>query len=307
MNLFKKIGNKIKTTWYLLFFAMKGADNVIFGHQDNEGNTVLERHDTAGGVFHDLLEQKVTQEVEELRDKNYRVLRESDLYDASTIDMILDENGNISSFQNASRLAKKTLLDFVKHPPVYGEKPLVIQENRKYETNSTSTEIYNYDTLLEVGRDEIIPRFYIEKFVTKIVIRDHDNDKKKYVDLYVPSESSQFGKIDAMLIANIYRMWSEKEYRSDITDFSTLEFVSFKAWGVEDMMQFKFKTPKLIDIKVFDGSFVLVFDCDIEIYEKYLPEKFVTKELDVKYKNKEKKTNTLAIDVNNFKKKSFLQ
>jgi hypothetical protein len=307
--MFKKILNKAKIVWNLLFFGMKGADNAIFGRTESNGETVFERHDSAGGVFQDLLEQKVTQEVEELRDKNYRVLRESDLYDTSDIDLQMDSDGNITEFKNAKRLKKKTKYDFQKHTPVYdGENVLIIQDNRKFDsTTSNMSALYDYETLLDISRDGITPRFYLEKFITKIVIREHYCENKKYVDLYVPSEASQFGKIDAMLIANIYRMWSEQNYRSDITDFTGLEFISYKAWGTEDLFQYKFKKPTLIGIEIFDGSFVLVFDCETEIYGKYIPEKFKTESLDDKYKLKSPKSNTFSIDANNFKKKTFLK
>jgi hypothetical protein len=309
MKIFKRIYDKLKITWSLLFFAMKGADNVIFGHTESNGESVFERHDSAGGVFQDLLEEKVTQEVEELRDKNYRVLRESDLYDTSDIDLQMDEHGNITEFKNAKRLRKKTKYDFQQHIPVFdGDNAVIIQDNRKFDSETENhTAIYDFETLLDVTRDGITPRFEIEKFVTKIVVRNGNDDKSMFVDLYVPSEASQFGKIDAMLIANIYRMWESKDYRSDIVDFTGFEFVSYKAWGTEDLFQYRFNNPKLIDIKVFDGSFVLVFDCTVGVFGKYIPEKFKTESLDKKYKEKAPKGDIFEIDVNNFKKKPFLK
>ena len=309
MKIFNKILSKIKTAWSLLFFAMKGADNVIFGHTDDNGNTILERHDTAGGVYNDLLEQKVTQEVEELRDKNYRVLREADLYNTDDIGLIMDTDGNISEFKHDGRLTKKTKHKLKLQVPVYdSENAIIVQDNRIYENrNGGITSLYAYDTTLDVYRDGIIPRFYIEKFVTKIVIREHNIENKAYVDLYVPSEASQFGKIDAMLIANIYRMWSSNNYRSDITDIIGLEFISNKAWGTEDLFQYKFKSPSLVDIKIFDGHFVLVFDCEIDIFGKYLPEKFKTTALDKKYMEKAPKSDIFKVEPNNFKKKTFLK
>lgn len=301
----KKLFNNIKLSIKLFFFGLKGGDDAIFGSNKAQfgGNSIIEKQ-LGGGVFKDLLENRVTQEVEELRDKHYRVFKESDKFDASTITMNVNDDGEIVGF-TTPRLAKKTLNDFMSHPPVYNPDNLTIvtiQDNKQMphhssiEDDSMPNGLYDYTTTLEVQRDDFMPRFEIEKFTKKMVVRKQDDESERvFVDLYLPNEASQFGKIDAMLISNLATMFETKNYKSDITDLIGMGWISDKAWGVCDISLFSFTDVKLINIDIFDGNFVLVYDCKIENNGVYIPEKYQTKELDYKYKTNAPKKDVFEI------------
>lgn len=298
----KKILFKIKFTLKLFFMGLKGGDDVIFGTRgpsNNDGN-IIEKQ-LGGGVFNDLLEQKVTQEVEELRDKYYRVYKDSDKFDTSTITMSINEFGDITGF-NTGRLSKKSELFYDKHVKVFNPEGLTIvtiQDNRIYEPKNefkqSQTALYDYDTTLEIERDGFKPRFDIEKFVKKMVVR-LKNEDRAFVDLYLPSEASQFGKIDAILISNLMDAYSTKNLRRDIFDFSKIKWISYKAWGVDDICLFVFDDVKPVDINKFDGNFVFTVDCKIQNNGDYIPEKYLTKTLDEKYKLKSPKTDTISLN-----------
>jgi len=301
----KKFFNKIKLTFKLFFLGLKAGDDAIFGTSTNSSDikSILEKQ-FGGGVFNDLLENKVTQEVEELRDKHYRVFKESDKFDTSTITVNIDDEGEIVGF-NAPRLSKKNLNDFMRHPPVYNPENftiITIQDNKHIQNHSSISDssipngIYDYATTLTLHRDNFIPRFEIEKFVKKIVVRKPDNEEgRAIVDLYLPNEASQFGKIDAILISNLATMFETKNYKSDITDLTGIEWVSDKAWGVCDISLFSFKDVILSNIDIFDGNFVLVYDCKIENNGLYIPEKYKTETLDMKYKSNAKKSDIFEL------------
>ena len=297
--MFKKIKNKILLTLKLLFIGLRSGDDVIFGKKESSSDygSIIEKQ-IKGGVFNDLLEKKVTQEVEELRDKHYRVFKESDKYNTSTIQMIMDDNGNISGF-DIKRLSKKPEWSYINHVEVYNQEnlPIVtIQDNKHYEQkNSLSSQLYDYDTTLELERDGFQPRFEIEKFVKKMVVRERD-EKHAFVDLYISNEASQFGKIDAILISNLATMFETKNFRSDIVDFSKIQWISYKAWGIDDICLFVFENPKLCDIQIFDGNFVLIFDCEVIKNGEYIPAKYITKTLDEKYKVKAPKGDTISVE-----------
>lgn len=314
-KIFTKIKNKIQFIASLLFFGMKGANDVIFGNDTSSEGTTYERHDGSGGVFQDLLEEKLTQEVEETRDKYYRVYKEADKYDTSTITMESDDETGELRFFHTDRLGKKTLFDFQKRTSVYEEAEnsvLLIQDNKhidkynSFDKMNIPNGLYDFDTTLQIKRDGITPRFEIEKFATKIVVRKGVMQNRDFVDIYLPMSASQFGKIDAMLIANLHRMMDEKNYRSDITDFLEIEWITDGAWGCDNICLFKYDDIKLVNITTFDGSFVLIFDCNVVNFAKYIPEKYITKGLDDKYKNKAPKGDIFALDANNFKTKTII-
>lgn len=305
---FTKIWFTAKLLWYSLFYGMESANKLIFSQGNYANDNSVVQSIKNGGVMNDLLEQKVTKEVEELREKHYRILREADKFDTSAIQMTFDEEGN--PIFKAERLSKKTKSDFMKHCEVFseGEKIRTIQDNKKFEKKGSilnydenekdlyfSKGLYDYDTTLTIERDGVLPRFEIEKFVTKIVVRESNNENRAIVDFYLPTMASQFGKIDAILISNIYTMFETKNLRSDILDFSSIEWFSDKGWNTPDVCLFKYDDIKPLDINVFDGNFVISFDCNIVSDGKYLPKKYITEEMDEKYRTLAPKNGPLDI------------
>lgn len=313
-NIKKNIGKifiTAKLLWYSIFYGMEAANKMVFSQNGENNDNGIHQNMSKGGVMNDLLEQKVTKEVEELREKHYRIIKEADKYDPSTIMMTFDEDGN-PIFSNTEHLSRKTYVDFMKHPPVYNENniPLrVIQDNKMFQKKNSilnrdenktddlyiPTGIYDYDTTLTVNRGQYTPRILIDKFVTRMVVRQYHGEKRAFVDFYLPTTASQFGKIDAILISNLYSMFEKKNYRSDLTEFESIEWYSDKAWNSDDMCLFKYDDVKLVDINVFDGSFVFTFDCNIVSDGKSVVEKYMTKEMDEKYKNLEPKNK--AVDL----------
>ena len=310
-NILTRILITIKLFWYSLFYGMESANKMMFNQDGDMANNGIHQNLSKGGVMNDLLEQKVTKEVEELREKHYRIIKEADKYDPSTIKMSFDEDGN-PVFSNTDHISKKTYVDFMKHPPVYNANDVpirVIQDNKTFQKKNSILNhdenpdddlyvplgLYDYDTTLTIIRGMYTPRILIDKFVTKMVVRQYIGEKRAFVDFYLPTTASQFGKIDAILVSNLYSMFENKNYRSDLTDFDGIEWYSDKAWNSDDMCLFKYDDVKLVDMNVFDGSFVLTFDCNIVSDGASIVEKYMTKEMDEKYENMEPKSK--AVDL----------
>ena len=321
MGILKKIKTDAAIVTHALFRGMAAADDVISSQTDgSDGNEVIRQVHTGGGVFQDMLQGEETQRVIEMRDKYYRVLKEADKYDASQIKMVegtyIDEETGekkegVTFILGEGSIRKKTLADFLKHNPVYGENEIparTIQDNKHIVSHNGILGIkeempddyfgqglYDYQTTLTVERNGFVPRIEIDKFVTKMVVRQNQGEERAKVDFYLPTIAGQFTKIDAILIANINQMWQTKNYRSDLTEFSSIEWYSDKAWNSDDVCLFKYDDIHLENINVFDGSFVLTFDCHIVSDGKYLAEKYETEELTKKYKEEAPKHNSVDI------------
>lgn len=310
-NIFRSLLIWIKLFWYSLFYGMESANKMMLNQDGDMANNGIHQNLSKGGVMNDLLEQKVTKEVEELREKHYRIIKEADKYDPSTIKMSFDEDGN-PIFSNTDHISKKTYVDFMKHPPVYNDNDVpirVIQDNKIFQKKNSILNndenptddlyvplgIYDYDTTLTIIRGMYTPRILIDKFVTKMVVRQYMGEKRALVDFYLPTTASQFGKIDAILVSNLYSMFENKNYRSDLTEFDGIEWYSDKAWNSDDMCLFKYDDIKMVDMNVFDGSFVLTFDCNIVSDGSSVVEKYMTKEMDEKYKRMDPKSNAADI------------
>ena len=306
-----KFANNLKidaiALWHSLFRGMASADRLIQSPEGNKDNEDIVQTMHQGGVFNDMLEGVETQQVVEMRDKYYRILKEADKYDASHIQIIGNPESDDFEFSNTASAKKKTKEDFMKHCEVYNKENLpirTIQDNKQFEKHGMidafemPTGIYDYDTTLTIERDGITPRIEIEKFATKIVVREKGNNRV-YVELYLPTTASQFGKIDAILIANLYHLWESKNYNSDIVEFKKFKWFSFRAWNANDLMLFEYDDISLKDINIFDGSYVLSFDCNIINNGKDISKDLETPQVDEQYKFKTAKgnaTNLFAIE-----------
>lgn len=309
MSFYNKIITNLRLFWHSLFKGMAAADTVINAPTGSDKSVEIVQQVNGGGVFSDMLQQKETKRVVETRDKYYRVLKEADKWDASHI-TIINEDENGVTFGNIDSVRKKTKLDFMKHPPVFNEENLpirTIQDNKQiqkqnnlicghnpvFDPNLLSNGLTDFETTLTIERDDFTPRFFLEKYTKKMVVRE--NGKRVFVDFYLPTQASQFGKVDAILISNLNRIWKEKDTRSDLTDFKSLKWYSDKAWNSEDVCLFEYNDIQFIGINIFDGNFVLTFDCGVVNNGTDLSEKFKTKDLDEKYKEEAPKQD--AIDI----------
>ena len=64
-----KIKNDTRLAWHSLLFGLKAADNAMQSQVSGEDGIENHQQVKPNGVFADMLEQKVTKEVEETRDK----------------------------------------------------------------------------------------------------------------------------------------------------------------------------------------------------------------------------------------------
>ena len=297
MNLIEKTIFGLKVFWHSLFLGLRSADATMQQQTNGDGGEEINQKVKPGGVFADMLEQKVTQEVEELRDKHYRVYREANKFDRGTLSLtekvIINESGQPETvLEFKGNVKRKRKEDFMQHPPVFnheGYNLRVIQDVKQYGKSSQIDTIYipeglyDFDTNINIERD-YIPRFAIEKFSKKIVVWNDEDNKRAIVDIYTPSDASQFGKIDAILISNLHKIRNEGIMKSDITDIDEISWVTEHAWNSEDMFEFKYDDIEFKSIALYDGSFVLSFDCNIVEDGFDLTAKYKTKELDEKYK-----------------------
>lgn len=296
----RKILLYLRFLWNSVFMGMSSADSVIKGPSVRGSSPESVRHQETGGVFSDFLKGKETEQTVEMRDKMYRVMRESEKYDVSGIAMNIDENSGEMEFITPHHLKRKSKADFANHAEVMNPEgyPIrTIQDNRKGETRSMfSMELpkgaYDFTTTVGIVRDGVTPRFPIEKYAKRVVVRTVGGPNC-LVDIYLPYHSSQFGKVDAILISNLHHMMETGEIANDITDIQEISWHSDKAWNSEDLCLFEYRNLKPVGIAVFDGSFVLTFSAECVADGKYIGEKYETQALTGKYTRKEAKDSTV--------------
>ena len=275
IKLFKKLKLNLALFFHGLFYGMRSADTAMLSQvsgEDGDDQEISHKLEI-NSVYNDLLREKKTQEVQETIDMSYRVAREANKYEVTLIGDLGDDS--VGSEKELSAIAvKKVAMKYDKHPEVFNEKTyhvVLIQDNRKFPkksnmsatvgdfANAINTNGGDCETTIELKYDGFTPRFALQNFVTKLVIRETKSGKQK-VDLYVPSEAGQFTKTDAILIAELHRIMDNGLKKTDFLDIQALSFVTDKAYGAEDYIWYNLAFLKFKKISIFDGSFVLTFE-----------------------------------------------
>lgn len=296
----KKWFNNIRFSFSIflhsIFRGMKSADDKTMG-MTKEGEiaeNAIEEQVQQQGVLNDLERGEVTQEVMELRDSNYRILKHANDYEYLG-------NGNVVA------KTKSMIQDDLKvfNPENY--KVLLIQDNKLVvkglveatrdieKEGDTVKEDMEERYVLKIERD-VFPRFLIEKYVKKIVIRKFDAFKVK-VDLYCSSYARQFIPTDSLFITEMMNIYGKKIRNYDTVDINSIEFITDKAYGVDDITLYKFDSLVYESMNMYDKDFVITYlgvpVCDgLDLTEKYK-----TKEMDEKYATNAPKENAPVISL----------
>lgn len=282
-SFFQNLFLNFRILWHSLFVGMKSADDKTMGVM-KEGSTTdnaIEEHIAEEGVYADLLRGEVTQEVMELRDSNYRGYKGS--FDYKYIG-----NGNVS---------KKTTMASPKLN-IYNPESLnvlLIQDNKLIvngildavgEAEKEGDEVKNINSVftMNVERD-VFPKFLIEKYINKIVVRDNGRGVK--IDLYCSAYAGQFSPTDALFVNEMKNILEDKVKYKDTVLIDSFEFITDSCYGAKDITFYKFGNLQYESIVLYDGNFVITYNgiaiCDgLDLTEQYR-----TEEMNRKYANKE--------------------
>ena len=206
-------------------------------------------------------------------------------------------NTGLMSLENSSKwisLATKLLLFSLNLPVILIQDNNVICEDvltSLNEVNKKDNKKIFHDYNIKIKR-EIFPRFRIESYVKKLVLKQSDGNY--VIDLYCSKYPRQFSeKKDKPFLSELNRIKSGIIRNSDILDFKELSFVSNNAWGVDDWFRFSFVDFELYDIIEYDGNYIIRLGCQSSIFMENLLDKIYSDSAENKYKTKQAKKNII--------------
>jgi hypothetical protein len=290
----KKILKYIKFLWVGLILGMKATEDETL-HQSglslDEGSTVNQQV-SDHSVAKALLRGELTQEVIELRYRTYAVAREASHYnyfsptlakkkgvnDFKFIEISNDENREIVTVQE-NKLEVETVNDALHR----------IGDDGKYVDRVKQ---YN----IKFSRDNQ-PRFRIEDYAKKIVVFKGDDEYTAIIDVYVSKYPDDKIVSSKPFIRELEKI-IDTGVRSDIFDLKTIQFETYKAYRLDDMINFEFGDPQLVKIFEFDGDYVIELMTNIIDGGTDLTEEFYDERMAKKYENKEAKETCITYDPN---------
>ena len=266
--------------FYGLFYGMKATEDSVF-HQSGlsigEGTSIIKEVEDKR-VSKALLKGEITQEVEELRYRTYKVDKELKTFEyfAPTLAMKRDKQDT----------------KFLKYDDSDGLELITAQPN-DFLVETVS------ETLEQVGgrgkrtqyrikiKRNFVPRYKIEEYVTRLDVKKLD-ETHVILDMYVSIYPNDKDFKSKGFLSEIKKIHNEK-IKSDILDYEEVSFVTSHAYKMDDMVKFVFKNIRFREIVEFDGHYIVRFKASVQEDVIDLTKIYYSKTMDEKYKNKEKK------------------
>lgn len=284
--------NNIKSFFINLVYATKNTEEQILKQSAIDGDggltIVQDVNQGAHALSKALLRGELTEEVKQLRYRNYKVDREAKKY---------------KYFAPTLALKKKEGKDnkFVSYDKSDGLEVITIQYN--YALSEDVLDAINQidnggrggetKYKIEIKRN-FRPRFKIEEFLKKVVVKRFD-ETHAILDFYFSMYPERFFRTSddksfrsKPFIHEIENIRDNK-IKSDILDMEQMRFVTSHAYKKDDLIEYVFRNLSFKEVVEFDGDYILRFKASIEHDGIDLTAPFYNREMDEKYKNKEKK------------------
>ncbi len=282
----KKIRRKLKELWNSLFGAMKITEEEILKSPNIELNPSMtinqEVHDKR--VSTALLAGKETKEVKELRYRTYIIDREAKEYEvfSPTLAMRKEELE-----KQDSKFVYYDDSDGLNVVTIQNNFPIIetVEEGLKQVGERGKRTEYWINIEREFG---FIPRYRIEEYTKKLVIKEKTAGKTVVLDFYVSKYPNQEDLKSKGFVKEIEKIKNDN-IRSDILDINIISFETNQAYKLKDMLYFSFKKKQFIGITEYDGHYVIKFLADILVNGQDRVNEFYNKEMAEKYKNKQRK------------------
>ena len=310
---FYKIIRGVYLFWVGLFYGMRAVDNEIFTIEtsDTEIGSNVDAH--ANGVAGAMLRGEVTQQVKELRYRTYKVDRESKKYQYYSPTLALRREKFDSKFATCENLDgleivviqpndiyHVTAMESLANADINNTEEIGSTVNGQGEKDIavrvtySASELDKPKNVINIERsDNFIPRYKLEDYTKRVVVR-RKKDKECIVDFYV-SMYPDISKFKSKGFVSEIKKLKDLSRRNDISDIQKLKFVSYKAFGVEDLTEFEFNLNKFIGVFEFDGMYILRYEATSITEIDLVMTKYFNPEMEAKYAKKEKKDIVLNI------------
>ncbi len=279
-HFFKEIQRRFRNFMMGLSFALKRTEDATLrqtGTSDNVG-VGDEQEVNENRVSKALLKGEVTQEVKNLRYRTYKV----------------DEEAKEEEFYSPLKAIKRDKQDnrHIKYKKPDGGTLVLIQPN-KAESESVYESIKEYENhekktknyTIRINR-RFVPRFRLEEYTRRLALFTRP-DGSTVADFYI-SKYPDPSDFKAKAFIREVKEVMENRRKSDITDFSSFSFETYKCYNSEDYQVYTLKKCSLEGFDEYDGNYIFryVTKEPVEVKNNRLSDIYYEKEMADKYEEK---------------------
>ena len=280
----------LKKYIYGFFNGVNSAESLTKAElTDDKLPTSIEKHVETKSLADSLLKGEVSEEVKELRYKNYAVSRESEHYNYIGNGLVVKND--------------MTIKPHYKNPVYGGYNDIILVQDNSIICNNVYEELERINSyggerkyILKCERKSPT-RFRLEEFVKKIVVKKN-KENNVYLHLYVSEYADEYNLILTKgFINEIDKIFNKKiSCDSDIFNIEKIWFITQNAYNYDDLFKFEYNNIKFDNIVKFDGSYVIILNANVLVDGEDLVKKYHNKNIEDKYKNKEPKNNTYILN-----------
>lgn len=283
----KKIFNWLSTLWHGLFYGMKATDEImVTGNTDTIPGSAIIQEVNDHRVSKALLKGEVTQEVEELRYRTYKVDREAKQYEYIAPTLAFKRDKQDSKFVSYEKNGDLELITIQPNETI-------VEEIAK-SLGSVGTYGQREEYLIKLKR-KFFPRYRLEAYTKRLAVFKLD-ETHVILDFYVSKYPNDKDFKSKGFVREIEKI-KDEQMRSDVLDIDNVSFTTSHAYKLNDLLQFEFNNLEFKGVSEFDGHYVIKFEACIVKNGYDLIEQYNSVSMEKKYQNKEKKD--IALDLFN--------
>jgi hypothetical protein len=303
-----------------LLLAVSNVEKNSFSQGDKLLSDDVNKHSEkeTGTLMNSLKNNVITQEVMDLRWRMYKVIKETD---ALTTQIIGYEPDGTPITKTNRKDTKKSLrkikmdthdnypLEFVvpndeivtsgndimsnKYIEIFDEPTINHDEDGVIISAShgeISGEEYYFTHKNEkpiIISSEITRRFYLENFTKKLNVRNI-SETEKLLEFYVSIYPDVDNRTSRLFLSELKKIINDKRV-SDLIEINSVDFITYKAIGVNDFLEYKYEIKSFDKIIEYNGYYVIKFIATPIINGEDILAKYKQTELELKYQNKTKK------------------
>jgi hypothetical protein len=312
-----KLKEKIRSFAMGLTLAMKKTEEHSLTSLKTKDTdlTSLSTSPTEGRLADSLLRGVVDEEVQRLRWRNYKILKEVNKQRAW-----LNEKGELETHDDVEKLLNNVELD------PYDDKKYSLQIYHEFkgsqlsvsdsiellglsekEQNNELTDVRNDDgstTILTLSANDmqkmkslvkknvdnliihkirdVVPKYELKNFISKMLIRKYEKDDERLVEFHFNKDTLNKSITHTLFINYLLKAKSN----DDLFKINEIEFNSRKTLGTFDFNYFSFNNIRYYKTVEHNNSVIIKFICDVEDWELDVVQDYIHEQLEKDYENK---------------------
>lgn len=290
------ISDWIRRKMAILAIATSNVEKNALGGEKNSLSDGIgfERFQESNRLSYGLIKGELTQQVQELRWRMYKILGETENIKTEIVGTYIDAEGDVRN-KTISYKHQKNIDNITLEPS--DEYPLeMVVHNDSISigfTDALTDNEEDYGKYEKIEKTILINREFpskinLEQYADKLMIRTI-NEKEKLLELYVSKYTDEFDRKTVFLISELKKCINNPR-STNIIEITGLGFVSTNTTvGTSQNNLFEYEITSFDKIVDFNGYYVIKFKSNVLVDGENIFEQYRMDDLDQKYEKKEKK------------------